>query len=363
MRLRCLWALVLLLPVTLSAQQPKKRVVEEIVARVNNEIITLSDFDHAREAMRKESEEECQGCPRDKLGALISEHEKTLLRDLIDNLLLVQRAKDLGINVDTDLVKYMDRIRQDNKLETLEDLEKAVSSTGVSFEEWKSTIRNRMLSQEVIRKEVGRMVDIGKDEVQKYYDEHKKEFVRPEQVYVEEIFVSTEGKPAEKIPELEQKAKGLLDRIRKNNEDFEELAKRYSDGSTAQQGGALGNFERGQLSAELEAVVFKMDRGQVSDIIRTKAGFLILKVQLRFEPGQQPVEKVENEIMNRLYMDKMQPTLRTYLTTLREESFVQVKPGFVDTAAVAAVPIVEVQPVPADEKGKKKKDKKQKPGA
>ena len=352
-----LGCLLLLLPGLLAAQEIKKRVVEEIVARVNNEIITLSDYQEAMVSTRRDVEEECRGCTRDKIESLTAERQKNLLRDLIDNLLLAQRAKDLGFNVETDLIKYMDRLRQDNKLPDLDALCQAIEGTGISCEDWKSKIRNQMLSQEVIRKEVGRSIQFSKDEVQKYYDEHKSEFVRPEQVYLLEIFVSTEGKPEAEIPNLQKKAENLLDRVRNKGEDFEELAKRYSDGSTAQQGGVLGTFERGQLSPELEAVAFKMDRGQVSDIIRTKSGFLILKVEMRYDAGQQPVDKVEGEIMNRLYMTKIQPALRDYLQKLREESYVMVKPGYVDTAAVAALPIEEVQPVPQGQQDKKKKSK------
>jgi peptidyl-prolyl cis-trans isomerase SurA len=363
---RFLWVLVLLLPVGLAAQQaPKKRVVEEIVARVNNEIITLSEYESAKQSLRREAEEECQGCAREKLETMVAEREKNLLRDLIDNMLLVQRAKDLGFNVETDLIKYMDRIRLEQKppLEDLEALCRAVESTGVNCEDWKSNIRNRMLSQEVMRREVGRMISISREEVQAYYDEHKKEFVRPEQVFLSEIFVSTEGKAEGEIPPLEQKANGLRDRVVKGGEDFAELAKRFSDGSTKEQGGQLGSFDRDQLSPELAEKVFKLDRGGLTEVVRTKAGFLILRVDLRYEAGQQPVEKVENEIMNRIYMIRMQPTLRVYLTKLRGESFLQLKPGYTDTSAVASVPIEEVQPVPEEEKGKKKKDKKQKSGA
>jgi peptidyl-prolyl cis-trans isomerase SurA len=356
--------LTILLPATASAQAPKKTVVEEIIARVNNEIVTLSEYENAKGSIRRETEEDCQGCSKEKIDEIVAEREKNLLRDLIDNLLLVQRAKDLGFNVEADLIKYMDRIRQEQKppIEDLEALCKAIESTGINCEDWKNNVRQRMLSQEVMRREVGRMINISKEDVQKYYEGHKKEFVRPEQVYLSEIFVSTEGKSEAEIPALEQKANTLRDRVVKGGEDFAELAKRQSDGSTREQGGQLGSFEREQLSAELAEKVFKLDRGGITEVMRTKAGFLILRVDLRYEAGQQPLEKVENEIMNRIYMDRMQPTLRIYLTKLRGESFVQVKPGYLDTAAVATAPIEEVQPVPEEEKGKKK-EKKQKSGA
>lgn len=358
MKPRILLVFFLVLPLAGSAQEVKKRVIEEIVARINNEIITLSEFERSHASVRREATEECQGCSGEQLEAFVVEKEKNLLRDLIDNMLLVQRAKDLGYNVETEVIRRMDAIRQQNNLEDMDALCRAVEGTGISCEDWKGTIRNGLLAQEVIRKDVGSTIKFSKEEVQKYYDEHKSEFVRPEQVFLAEIFVSTEGKSEEEVRALETKATALRDRVVKAGEDFGEIAKRFSDGSTAQQGGALGYFERGQLAPELEAIAFKMNRGDVSEVIRTKTGFLVLKCEVRYDPGQQPLEKVETEIMNRLYGEKMQPALRAYLKKLREESFIQVKAGYVDTAAVASVPIIETQPVPEEEKGKKKKKEK-----
>ena len=336
--------------------QTSGRVVEEILARVNNEIITVSDLQRARSTLQEEAKQDCRNCAPAQVQALVAEKEKHLLRDLIDQSLLVQRAKDMNINVETDLVKRLDQIRQQNNLPDLEALGKAVEAQGISFEDFKSNIRNGMLTQEVIRREVGSRIIIGRDEIQKYYDEHKNEFQRPALVYLREIFVSTEGKKEAEVPELEKKAKTLLERVKKG-EDFVELAKRFSDGSTAKAGGELGGFERSQLSKELEDVVFKMNKGQLTDVIRTKTGFLFLKVEQRFEAGLQPLEKVENEVMNRIYLDKMEPGLRSYLQTLRRESYVVVKPGHVDTAAVASAPIQEVTAAPdegKDNKGKRR---------
>ncbi len=166
---------------------------------------------------------------------------------------------------------------------------------GVDFEDFKTNIRNQLITQEVIRREVGSRIVLDHAEVQKYYDDHKQEFVRPEQVVVREIFVSTEGKPEAEIPALRKKADGLLERV-KGGEDFGELAKRFSDGSTAKQGGDLGTFERGQLAKNLEDIVFKLNRNQTTDVMPTKTGFLILQVREHYPAGQQPEEKVENEI-------------------------------------------------------------------
>jgi peptidyl-prolyl cis-trans isomerase SurA len=341
-----------------SRAQNKATVVEEIIARVNNDVITMSDYQKADQQLREEVAHDCQGCPPDKVQQGYKDQQKDLLRGLIDQSLLVQRAKDMGISVETDLIKRLDEVRKQNSLNSLEELEKAVEGSGIAWEDYKTQIRNGLLTQEVMRKEVGSRINIGNDEVKKYYDEHPQEFTRPEQVELSEIFLSTEGKSPEEIAAVQKKAEDLRNRVVKGDE-FSEIAKRYSEGSTAKdQSGDLGTYQRGQLSPQLEEVVFKMEKGQITDVIQTKTGFEVLKVVNHYQSGLQPLDKVENEIMNRLYMQKMQPTMRDYLAQLREESYVMVKPGYVDSAAVAGASVIqEVQPTP-DAPTKKKEKKK-----
>ena len=339
--------------------QTKSVVVEEIIARVNNDVITMSDYQKAEEQLREEVAHDCQGCPPDRVMTEFKDQQKDLLRGLIDQSLMVQRAKDMGISVESDVIKRLDDVRKQNGLASLEDLEKAVESSGLAWEDYKTTIRNGLLTQEVVRREVGSHINIGNDEVKKYYDAHPQEFTRPEQVVLSEIFLSTEGKSPEEIESVQKKAEDLRNRVVKGD-DFNEIAKRYSEGSTAKDGGDLGTFKQSELAPQLEEVVFKMDKGQITDVIQTKTGFEVLKVENHYQAGLQPMDKVENEIMNRLYMVKMQPQMRDYLAQLREESYVMVKPGYTDSAAVAGASVIqEVQPTP--DVATKKKDKKKIP--
>jgi peptidyl-prolyl cis-trans isomerase SurA len=345
-----------LVPASARAQT-KSLVVEEIIARVNNDVITMSDYQKAEEQLREEVAHDCQGCPQDKLFAEFKEQQKDLLRGLIDQSLMVQRAKDMGISVESDVIKRLDDVRKQNGLASLEDLEKAVEGSGLAWEDYKTTIRNGLLTQEVVRREVGSHINIGNDEVKQYYDAHPQEFTRPEQVVLSEIFLSTEGKSPEEIESVQKKAEDLRNRVMKGD-DFNEIAKRYSEGSTAKDGGDLGTFKQSELAPQLEEVVFKMEKGQITDVIQTKTGFEVLKVENHYQAGLQPQAKVENEIMNRLYMQKMQPQMRDYLGQLREESYVMVKPGYTDSAAVAGASVItEVQPTP-DVAAKKKEKKK-----
>jgi peptidyl-prolyl cis-trans isomerase SurA len=341
-----------------AAAQTKSTVVEEIVARVNNEIITREDLEKARTSLEGEARDACGNCAPEQVRAQVASKEKDLLRDLIDQSLLTQRAKDNGISVDAEVIKRLDAIRQQYKLPTMEALEAEVTKSGQDFEDFKGQLRDQLLTQELIRKEVGSKIIVSHEDIIKYYNEHKSEFVRPETVVLRELFVSTEGKPEADIPALRKKADGLRERVLNNGDDFGAMAKRYSDSPTAQQEGELGVFQRSQLDAKIAEKVFALNRSQMTDVMETKTGFEILQVRERYEAGEQPLEKVEPEISNKLYEAKMEPGMRTYLTTLREDSYVQIKPGYTDTAAVKAEPIEEVAAAPEKDDSKNKSGRK-----
>ena len=334
------------------------RVVEEIIARVNNEIITRSEYEKSRASAAEDAKQECQGhCTPEQLQIAIEDRQKNSLRDLIDQSLLVQRGKDMGVSVEPEVIKRLDQIRIQNNLSSMEDLEKAVSAQGLNWEDFKNNIRNGILTQRVISSEVGSHITLGRDDIEKYYNEHKPEFVRPEEVDLRSIEVNTEGKKPEGLPDLKKKAETTLKRI-KDGEDFGEMAKRFSDGSTAKQGGYLGVYKRGELSKELEDVVFKMKKNEVTDVMDTKQGFLILQVLEHYDEGEQSLAKVENEITDKLYSARLEPAMREYVKTLREQSYVVIKPGFQDIAGGGNSEIQEVSATPEASKKSKKGHKK-----
>ena len=329
------------------------KTIEEIIARVNNEIITLTEYEKARETAADDAKQECQGrCTPEQLQTNIEDRRKNSLRDLIDQSLLVQRGKDMGISVKADVIKQLDQIRTQNKLESIDALEKAVKSEGMNWEDFQSNIENHLLTQKVIGQEVGSHISISDDEVQKYYEADKTEFVRPEQVALREIQVNTQGKGADELPALKKKAETALKRVQ-DGEDFGEIAKRYSDSTTKDQGGYLGVYKRGELAKELEDKVFAMKRNQLTDVLETKQGYLILQVLEHYDEGQQSLDKVRNEINEKLYSARMEPAMRDYLKTLREQSYVIIKPGYQDVAGEGGSEIQEVSATPEVNKQKK----------
>jgi peptidyl-prolyl cis-trans isomerase SurA len=327
-----------------AADTPKKSdvksgtVVEEIIARINNHIITRSEFDRSEQQVQQEGEQQ-NANPQD-----VSTREKNVLRDLIDQQLLLQKGDDLGITAETDLVKRLDEIRKQMNLASMDDLAKAAEAQGVSYEEFKENLRENIITQKVIQQEVGSKINITPEEVQKYYDDHKSEMAQPEQVRLSEILVSTQPKPTEdpktaasiteeqRVAAAQAKASQLYEEIQKGAK-FADVAKKDSDGPTAAQGGDLGYFKRGTLAKELEDITFGMKANQVTKPIRTKQGFVILEVTEHQQAGVPPEKQMEGRIQDAIYMQKLQPALRAFLTKLREDAYIDIKPGYTDTGA------------------------------
>src|SRR3984893_13649433 len=164
------------------------KVVEEIITRVNGQIITRSEFVRSKDQLKEDVKQQ-DAANADKLFA---EREKDVLRDLIDQQLLLEKGKDLGISGDTDLVKRLDQMRKEMKLETMEELEKAATAQGISYEDFKQNMRNQIITQKVIGEEVGSHLNITSDEQQKFYDQHKSELEQPESIRLSEILIATE---------------------------------------------------------------------------------------------------------------------------------------------------------------------------
>jgi parvulin-like peptidyl-prolyl isomerase len=204
---------------------------------------------------------------------------------------------------------------------------------GQSYEDYKNDLKNGILTQQVIRREVSGKLQFKREEMQQYYDTHKDEFQRKEQVLLREIMVSTDGKDAAGIAAAEKKAKDLVARARKG-ERFAELAQVNSDNPrTAQQGGDMGAFEKGQLLPEIEAAIWDRPRGYVTDPIKVASGFEIIRVDEHQKAGLAAFEEVESEVQDKVFSPRMEPAVRAYLTKLRLDAFLEIKPGYEDSGA------------------------------
>ena len=306
-------------------------VVEQIVAKVNGDIITNNDLMRARRQIIEEMKSRKVSAV--EIEAALAVAEKNILRDKIDSILLASKGKELSINVDGEISKYVAEIMVKMKVANQEDLAKMITEqTGQSFEDWKSEMRTNMMTQRVVRQEVGGKINIKKEDLAKYYAEHKTEFVREEEIYLRELLLSSEGKSPADVAGLEKKAKDIVARLRKN-EKFNVLVREFSDSQTKNEDGDIGWMKKGMLNKPVEDLVFKGQKNFVTDPIKLPNGWLILRVEDFHLAGQAELEQVENEIMEKMYMPRFQPQMREYLTKLRMDAFLEIKEDFLDSGA------------------------------
>lgn len=310
------------------------RVIEEIAAKVNGDIITRGDLEEQKRQTEQilRQEQKLQG---PQLQQAVNEASKDFLRDKIDELLLVQRAKDLNISVDSDVTRRLNQMQVQAKITDPDKFHQYIhDATGIEFEEYKQKMTNAFLTQRVISQEVGSHMVIPDADLRKYYEAHKQEFVRQEQVFLSQILLSTEGKTPEQAASAQAKAKDLVARARKG-EKFSDLAAANSDDvETARNGGQLPPRGRGMSLKPIEDVIWKEKKGYVSDPITIAGvGIVIIKIDERFEAGQASFDEVKDQINDKLSEPKMAPKVRELLTRLRQQAFLQVKDGYVDSGA------------------------------
>jgi peptidyl-prolyl cis-trans isomerase SurA len=307
--------------------------VEEIIARINDQIITSSDYERAMQ--ESDQEERQHGASMQQ----ISDSHKDLLRNLIDQQLWLSKGKELGINGETELVNRLNEIRKQYNLSTLEDLEKAAKDQGFSYEDFKANLRNQIITQEVMRDQVGRKINVTPGEVQRYFEEHKQEYAQQESIKLAEILLSTGtpgaaglGEDPQKVADAQAKANDIEAKLHAGG-DFSQLARSSSDGTTASEGGDLGTYKHGQLNPVFEEATFPLKTGDYTQPIRTKQGFVILKVVDHTQGGIPAFKDVETDVENNYYMSKMEPAIRDYLTQMRDDASIEIKTGYVDTGA------------------------------
>ena len=306
---------------------PNGAVVEDVIARVNDQVITRTEYQRSQEGLVQEAKQE------NWTPAEYDDKQRNLLRDMIDQQLLLSKGKELGITGDAETIRELDDIRKRANLPDMEALQRAAEQQGVSFEDFKQNIRNQAITQQVVRDEVGKRITITSGAEQTYFQAHAKDFEQPEQVHLSEILIPTADNATDaQIAEAQSKADALEAKLKAGG-NFAALAKSSSGGPTAQAGGDLGDFKRGTLGDVLEKATFPLSAGQFTEPIRTRQGFVILRVDSHQAAGTPPLQQVEGQVQEAIYMSQLQPALRSYLTQARDDAYVKIAPGLVDTGS------------------------------
>lgn len=304
-------------------------LIDRILARVNEEIITQRQYDAQLEQLRNEITQKNPGITSQELQERVDAGSKNLLRDMIDQDLLVQKAKDLDIDVDAEVVQRLDQIRKQMGLASIHDLQNEVEQQGIIWEDFQNNIRRKLLTQQVIEQQVASRIIVTDADARKYFDAHKSEFASQAGVDLAEVQISSQkwGTGSE------ARAKAAYNMLQAGAK-WSDVVKKYSDGPNADSGGDVGFFTQGSLLPEISKAIQKLDPGETSNLITLQGGYIIVRLLQRRTAGTPKYEEVRQQVENALYQEKMQPELRTYLTTLRKQSYIYLAPGYVDTGAV-----------------------------
>lgn len=302
-------------------------LVDRIIARVNEEIITQRQYDDQKEQLRAQLAQQFHGS---ELSSRYQASAGNLLRDMIDQDLLVQKAKDLNISADTEVVERLDQIRKQMGLASIQNLEKEVEKQGLIWEDFQNNIRRRLLTQQVIEQEVGSRIMVSQAEARAYFNGHKEQFASPAGDELAEIQVSSDKWGS---AEAEKRANAAFAMLQAGAK-WQDVVEKYSDGPNPKAGGDVGFFPNGSLMADISNAIKNLDPGDSSKIISTQSGYIIVKVLQQRSAGAPRFGEVEQQVDNILYQKRMEPALRQYLTTLRTESYIFLAPGFVDTGKV-----------------------------
>ncbi len=321
---RTRWIQVLLLMGFFTVGISGQQVVEEIVAIVNNDIITLSQYRVEYEMRYQMLRAQYQG---EELGKQLDFLKKNLLDVLITDVLLKQEAETLGLNVDEQMKMYIENLKKENNIETDEELFRIMRQQGTDPEEWRSVLRENIMKEAVIVSEVQRTIVIDESETVNYYKLHPEEFTEPPEYKLKAIYLSSEEREDD---EIEAKKREINEKLAAG-EDFSAVAKDYSEGPEKESGGDLVTFKKGELEKNLEEAVEKLNVGEMTIWLVVRNGEMLLKLEERKEERLKSFEEVKSEIEQKIFNQRSQKKIDEYLENLRKKSFIKIlKPSPLD---------------------------------
>jgi len=321
---------LLLLPLSLLvAQGAHAEIVERIIAKVNGDIITLSEF----QERQIQAAQAARIAPAE-VGQFLRQQNARILQDAIDEILLLQKAQDEGLGLRPEFIdEVLDGIKKENNITSEEQFQQALAQEGLTFEELRRNIEKSWTRQMVLRREIEPKITVPEEELRKEYEARKGEaFTRPATVTLEEIFVPDEAGGAAEAAKVVARARA--------GEDFAQLARQFSASPTAQSGGELGEISQGDLAPDLENVAFSLGVGSVSDPIPVEGGARILKLVAKTSGSVVPYDQAKGKIRDELMMSRFQGEYDKYMEELRKNAIVELR--------VREVPLQLSGPVPQD---------------
>lgn len=344
------------LAVNVSAQEGEMTVVDEVIAQVNDEVITLSML--KRETKERIEALKQNGMTEQQATEEVAKKQAELIATLINEKLLLQRGKemDMAADIEAEVNRRMLQIARDQGITSIEKLYDAMRQSGLNPEEVRKTMRSEMMKQAVLQQEVDRRIYLGfsSDEVKKYFDANPDKFRKPESVKLSEIYLGLTGKEEAAV---KARALELVTQIRAGA-DFKAIASANSEREKGGQrtaptdGGYVGEFDVPNLREDLVKALKNVQAGGVTDPLRTSEGYQILRVDERSPAGATPTFN-DNRVREAMLGERVGKERETYLQNLRNEAFIKVTESY----KASVEPLLKIK-APAAAKGEAKSDDK-----
>ena len=297
-------------------------VTDRIVAVVNGEVITLSEWDKAFEPYRERFDASYQGPDREKARA---ENKLILLNRMIDNLLMEQEARKTAITVRNEEVTDAINDMQKQRKMSEDEFSKALEREGMTLDSYRKDFRDQLMRIKLIRRDIKSRVAVTDEEIGEYYRRHREDYEGKEAVRIKQILFAL---PNEADSAMKKKLRTDAEAIQRrlmNGEPFDQLSARYSQGPGAAAGGDIGYIEKGMILHEVDDVAFSLPLNQISSVIESPAGFHIIRVIDRRGAGLKSIESVREEIRGKLDMVKRVMKFEEWLIDLRAKSHIEIK--------------------------------------
>ena len=322
-----------LVPGWATAQAPavtgnEPLIIERVLVKVNGQIITKTDLE-----ARQIAEIRSRGVqPRNdiELVNLLREVTPGVITTAVDELLMVQRGRDLGYSLsDEQFAEILTSLRTENQFETQEEFEAALrDSEGLTMSDLRRMMENQMLVSQVQQIEILSRVAITDVEAREYYDSHTEEFTQPATATLREILIavpeSPQGVSVARDDEARVVAETTVARLRAG-EDFATLADELSASPSKSNGGLIGPLLVSEYSDTIQDLIASLEVGGVTDPGRTSQGYQILKLEARSDPILRPFDEVRDDISNNVFNDRRLAEYSRYLDTLRSEAVIEWK--------------------------------------
>jgi parvulin-like peptidyl-prolyl isomerase len=310
-----LLAALLLLSGSLRSQG--QEVVEAIVAIVNDEIITLSDFKDQHDSLYRELRNRIPG---EEFQEQYEFAAARLLDDMIMGKLLLQKAREMDLDVTEQVRMYIEDIKKKNGIQSDAQLKAAFEQQGVNYDDWLVQMREMYMRDMAVYAEVGRSVVVDDGEIFTYYRQHPEEFTDPPKYQLRGIFISSEDKSAE---DAEAKQREILDLL-EGGEDFGIVAGTHSEGPNKDKQGDLGTFKEGDMLDAFEREVSKLEAGGLTPWISIQSGWYLLRLEEKTDSQLLAFDEVRNQIQEKIYSERSQAERIKYLEKLKAASFIQI---------------------------------------